>query len=231
MDMKTLARFVEPDHRVSGDRRESARNRGAGYAYLHCVVDDNSRFAHVELHPREDAETNARTLERALAELAELGLEPPEAVMTDRPVYTRSHHFREHLSSIGTRHPPYTPRWNGKIQAFINTLQVEWAYARLWESSGERARALSSSSLLQPVSAAQLARRPTSDKPGSQRPWAAHPVQTISFAIIAAERSHRTREMRHEGSSPDTFFTRWTLSFRESGHGQPRRRIAKRICA
>jgi transposase InsO family protein len=145
MDVKKLARFAEPGHRVTGDRREIARNRGAGYAYLHCVVDDHSRFAHVELHPREDAETNARTLERALAELAALGLEPPEAVMTDRAfVYTKSCRFRELLAGVGARHivtPPYTPRWNGKVEAFINTLQQEWAYVREWSSSGERALA------------------------------------------------------------------------------------------
>jgi transposase InsO family protein len=148
MDVKKLARFAEPGHRATGDRREIARNRGAGYDYLHCVVDDNSRFAHVELHPHEDAETNARTLERALAELAELGLGPPDAVMTDNAfVYTQSRRFRELLAAAGARHivtPPYTPRWNGKVEAFINTLQQEWAYARRWQSSGERARALSS---------------------------------------------------------------------------------------
>jgi transposase InsO family protein len=146
MDVKKLARFAEPGHRATGERREIARNRGAGYAYLHCIVDDNSRFAHVELHPREDAETNARTLERALAALAALGLEPPEAVMTDNAfVYTKSARFRAILAT-GARHivtPPYTPRWNGKVEAFINTLQQEWAYARRWQSSGERARALS----------------------------------------------------------------------------------------
>jgi transposase InsO family protein len=148
MDVKKLARFAEPGHRATGDRREIARNRGAGYDYLHCIVDDNSRFAHVELHPREDAETNARTLERALAELAALGLGPPEAVMTDRAfVYTQSRRFRALLARVGARHivtPPYTPRWNGKVEAFINTLQQEWAYARRWPNSGERARALSS---------------------------------------------------------------------------------------
>jgi transposase InsO family protein len=148
MDVKKLARFVEPGHRATGDRCEIGRKRGAGYAYLHCVVDDHSRFAHVELHPREDAETNARTLVRALAELAALGLQPPEAVMTDRAfVYTQSRRFRQLLAASGARHivtPPYTPRWNGKVEAFINTLQQEWAHARQWSSSSERARALAS---------------------------------------------------------------------------------------
>jgi transposase InsO family protein len=143
VDVKELARFQAPGHRATGDRRR--RSRRAGYDYLHCVVDDNSRFAHVELHPAQDAETCARVLERAVAELAELGLEP---VMTDNTLaYTRSRRFQEVLAAVDARHiviPPYTPRWNGKVEAFIKTLLREWAYVRSWRDSGERARALSS---------------------------------------------------------------------------------------
>ena len=49
------------------------------------------------------------------------------------------------LDSDGARHirtPPYTPRWNGKVERFIQTLQSEWAYGRTWPSSAQRARAL-----------------------------------------------------------------------------------------
>jgi transposase InsO family protein len=146
MDVKKLARFSVPGHRATGDRSEKERNRGVGYDYLHCVVDDNSRLAYVEMHAREDAETNARTLERALCFFRELGLDPPEAVMTDNAlVYRRSDRFREVLESVGARHiltPPYTPRWNGKAERFIQTLQNEWAYGRTWPSSSARARSL-----------------------------------------------------------------------------------------
>ena len=148
VDVKKLARFREPGHRASGDRRELPRNRGVGYDYLHCVLDDNSRFVHVELHPREDGATAARVLERALAELAERGLAPPQAVMSDNAfIYRHSRDFQAVLARSGARHittPPYTPRWNGKVERFIQTLQREWAYARTWQSSSERARALSS---------------------------------------------------------------------------------------
>jgi transposase InsO family protein len=146
VDVKKLPRFLEPGHRSTGDRRR--RSRQVGYQYLHCVLDDNSRFVHVEQHPREDAETCARVLERALAELADHGLQPPEAVMTDNAfVYTKSRRFREILATIDARHivtPPYTPRWNGKVERFIQTLQREWAYAHQWHTSTERARALPS---------------------------------------------------------------------------------------
>jgi transposase InsO family protein len=146
MDVKKLARFSVPGHRVTGDRRSRDLHRGIGYDHLHCVVDDHSRLAYVELHPREDADTNARTLERALACFAELGLEATEAVMTDNAmVYRNSRRFQALLARHQLRHirtPAYTPRWNGKVERFIQTLQNEWAYSRTWSNSSERARSL-----------------------------------------------------------------------------------------
>jgi transposase InsO family protein len=146
MDVKRLARFSEPGHAVTGERHD--RSRGAGWEYLHVVIDDHSRLAYVERHPRESAATNAATLERALAWFASLGLDSPEAVMTDNAmVYRHSRAFAAVLDAHGARHiltPPYTPRWNGKAERFIQTLQREWAYAHRWESSAERLRSLPS---------------------------------------------------------------------------------------
>jgi transposase InsO family protein len=145
IDVKRLARFERPGHAVTGHRRE--RNRKVGWAYLHVVVDDHSRYAHVEQHPREDAETNAGCLERAIAELRDLGLGPVEAVMSDNAKVYGSARFKGVIERAGARHiltPPYTPRWNGKAERFIRTLQEEWAYAHAWGSSTERARALRS---------------------------------------------------------------------------------------
>src|SRR5262245_8313499 len=146
IDVKKLARFSVPGHRVTGDPRTKDLHRGSGYDHLHCVVDDHSRIAYVELHSREDAATNVRTLERALVFFAELGLGPPEAVMTDNAmVYRNSRGFQALLSDHGIRHirtPAYTPRWNGKVERFIQTLQQEWAYSRSWPTSSARARSL-----------------------------------------------------------------------------------------
>jgi transposase InsO family protein len=147
MDVKKLGRFREPGHRVLGPTAKHDRSRGAGWDYLHVVVDDHTRLAYVELHPREDAHTNSATLERALRWFQELGLET-EAVMTDNAlVYRRSRDFKAVLDNAGLNHirtPSYTPRWNGKAERFIQTLQNEWAYAHSYQSSTARARTLPS---------------------------------------------------------------------------------------
>jgi transposase InsO family protein len=148
MDVKRLARFVAPGHRSEGRSAGYKRSEGAGWEFVHCVVDDHTRLAYVELHPRDSEQTNIACLERALRWFSEHGLSPPEAVMTDGAmVYRRSRRFRALVASTGARHivtPPYTPRWNGKVERFIQTLQNEWAYAHRWPSSSVRARSLRS---------------------------------------------------------------------------------------
>jgi transposase InsO family protein len=146
MDVKRLARFDRPGHWALG-RAEQHKTRGAGWVYLHVVIDDHSRYLYVEQHAREDAETNARTLERAIAHYAELGLASPQAVMTDNAKVYGSHRFQAVLAAAGARHitpPPYTPRWNGKAERVIRTLQDEWAYVHRWQNSHQRAQALRS---------------------------------------------------------------------------------------
>ena len=150
VDMARLARFDRPGHAVTGDRRrnQDAKREGVGYVWLHCVVDDHSRYAYVEERSDESAATAAAVLERAIAHFAELGLEPPEALMSDNALaYRRSLAFRAVLERHRLRHiliPPYTPRWNGKVERFIQTLKREWAYAHAWPSSTHRSRALAS---------------------------------------------------------------------------------------
>jgi transposase InsO family protein len=146
VDVARLARFDRPGHAVTGDRGD--RNRGAGYVYLHCVIDDRSRYAYVEQHRDQGGETAAAVLSRAIEHFASLGLEAPEAVMSDNAfAYRNSRAFKAVLEAHGARHiltPPYTPRWNGKVERFIQTLKQEWAFAHSWPSSARRSRALPS---------------------------------------------------------------------------------------
>jgi transposase InsO family protein len=146
MDTKRLQRFKAPGHWATGDR--AGRHRGAGYLYAHCVVDDHSRLAYVELHGADSGQAAATTLRRAAAWMRDQGAGPTEAVMTDNAfAYRHSGAFRAALSELGARHirtPPYTPRWNGKVERFIQTLDDEWAHGRVWPTSSQRDRGLAS---------------------------------------------------------------------------------------
>lgn len=150
VDIARLARFDRPGHAATGDRQTTGAEKraGVGYVYLHCVIDDHSRLAFVEQHRDQSGETAAAVLGRAIAHFVSLGIGAPEAVMTDNALaYRRSRAFTAVLERPGARHiltPPYTPRWNGKVERFIGTLKREWAYAHAWSSSAERSKALAS---------------------------------------------------------------------------------------
>ena len=148
IDTKQLARFERPGHFAHGDRSERHRSHGAGYIYAHCCVDDHTRIAYVELHPDQRGATCAAFLARAAAFMAQVGCGPTEAVMSDNAkAYTDSRVFLDVLARLGARQiliPPRTPRWNGKVERFIRTLDEEWAHGRIWDSSHQRARALGS---------------------------------------------------------------------------------------
>jgi transposase InsO family protein len=150
MDAKQLPRFDRPGHWAHGDRsRQPRRPTGSrGIEFAHVVVDDHSRLAYVEIHPHDRGDIAARVLERAAAWMREQGCGPVEAVMTDNAMaYRRSRQFADTLAELGARHiliPPRTPRWNGKAERFIRTLDEEWAHGRIWQTSTRRNRALAS---------------------------------------------------------------------------------------
>ena len=143
LDIKKLGRFDIEGHRITGDRRKGS-SRGAGWDFLHVCVDDASRLAYTEILPSERKEDTTAFLQRALAWLARHGVSV-ERVMTDNGSAYRSGLFRQAVADAGARHVrtrPYTPRTNGKAERFIQTSLREWAYARPYASSDQRARAI-----------------------------------------------------------------------------------------
>ena len=77
----------------------------------------------------------------AVAYYSSLGV-PIRRLLTDNGSCYRSRTFRRTGRRLGIRHrftPPYTPRTNGKAERFIQTALREWAYARSYLSSPQRA--------------------------------------------------------------------------------------------
>ena len=141
LDAKKLGRFWQIGKHVLGGKRQ---NPNAGWQHAHVAVDDHSRWAMVELRPHKDAESCTAFLASVINAYAEHGI-TIRRVITDNGAGYRSHRFQALLATHDIRHihtKPYTPRTNGKAEAFIRILQREWAYAYIYPSSNHRAQAL-----------------------------------------------------------------------------------------
>lgn len=147
MDVKRYPRFRRPGHAVTGDRtRTWADKRDAlGHDFFHAVVDDHTRLAYGELLADERAATVTAFTERALAWFSGHGI-LVRRVMTDGAMtYRRNRTLGELLAANGIRHivtPPYTPRWNGKVERFHQTMEREWAKGLRYRNSDARNQAL-----------------------------------------------------------------------------------------
>ena len=83
-------------------------------------------------------------LKAAVAYYATLGV-IVQRVMTDNGSCYRSGKFARACRRLGIKHiftKPYTPRTNGKAERFIQTSLREWAYARAYLNSKQRAHEL-----------------------------------------------------------------------------------------
>jgi len=146
MDVKRYPRFRRPGHAMTGDRRDKRqRTNPLGHDYFHAIVDDHSRLAYGELLGDETATTVTAFTERALAWVAGRGI-TVRRLMTDGAwSYTHNASLRTLLARHGIRHivtPPYTPRWNGKVERFHQTMEREWAKGLRYRNSTARNRAL-----------------------------------------------------------------------------------------
>ena len=141
-DIKRLVRIKRPSHRVTGDRRDSVK--GIGAEFLHIAIDDHSRIAFTAMYPDQTEASATHFLYSAIAWYARLGIGIQRILTDNGPCYT-AHNFQRHCRQIGLKHRrtrPYTPRTNGKAERFIQTALREWAYARTYQNSQERTKAL-----------------------------------------------------------------------------------------
>jgi transposase InsO family protein len=141
IDIKKLGRFDRTGHRITGRQTGIATSRASGWEFVHVCIDDASRIAFSKVMETERKACAVAFLEAAIAYYASLGI-TVERVMTDNGSCYRSKAFRNACKRLGLKHiftRPYTPRTNGKAERFIQTALREWAYARAYDTSQQRA--------------------------------------------------------------------------------------------
>jgi transposase InsO family protein len=150
MDVKKVGRIHDgggwkAHGREHGQTGAQKRAR-IGFDYLHSLVDDHSRLAYTEVLPDEKGTTCAAFLLRAAEHFAAHGITRIERVMTDNHIsYTRTRAVAEAMVALDARHVlirPHCPWQNGKVERYNRTLQIEWAYRRIYTSNTERTSAL-----------------------------------------------------------------------------------------
>src|SRR6202167_1764603 len=144
IDIKKLGKFNRIGHRITGDRTGQSKTRGIGWEYVHLAIDDHSRLAYSEILPDETRDSCLRFLFGALRFFRSLGVKV-ERVMTDNGSSFRSRRYAKALRRLRVKHlrtKPYTPKTNGKAERFVQTSLREWAYARAYDTSQQRAAEL-----------------------------------------------------------------------------------------
>jgi transposase InsO family protein len=147
MDVKRFARFTRPGHRLTGDRYRTGKEKSArvGWEFAHSIIDDHSRLAYTELLADEQAATVTAFLARALEFFDGHGITARRLQTDNHFSYSKNRSLRELLARHAIHHrfiPPRTPKRNGKVERYQQTLAREWAYGQRYRSSGARAAAL-----------------------------------------------------------------------------------------
>jgi transposase InsO family protein len=143
IDIKKLGRFVRPGHRITRDRQKG-ESRGAGHEFVHVAIDDASRLAFSQLRRDQKKESAIAFLKDTVAYYRSLGMKVT-GIMTDNGSCYRAKAFASMCSKLGLKHiftRPYRPQTNGKAERFIQTVLREWAYARAYDTSDQRAKDL-----------------------------------------------------------------------------------------
>jgi transposase InsO family protein len=144
IDIKKLGKFNRIGHRITNDRAGQSKTRGIGWEYVHLAIDDHSRLAYSEILPDEKRGSCLHFLFNALRFFRSLGVKV-ERIMTDNGSSFRSRRYAKALRRLKIKHlrtKPYTPKTNGKAERFVQTSLREWAYARAYETSEDRAAEL-----------------------------------------------------------------------------------------
>ncbi len=150
VDVKKLGRIPDGGgwrvwgRAAAGDTQDHKRQR-VGFDYVHSMVDDHTRLAYSEVLDDERVESCAGFLARAVAWFLERGVAVGEVITDNAFSYRHGRAWAATLEALGARQlfiKPHCPWQNGKVERFNRTLQIEWAYRRVYTSNDERRQAL-----------------------------------------------------------------------------------------
>ncbi len=122
IDTKRLGRFDRPGHRIT--RKRSFGSPRQGFEFVFVATDDASRAAFARIYRDERSDVAARFLNEAVAWFARRDVRV-ERAMTDNGSPFLGRAFRDACAALQIKHKrtrPYTPRTNGKVERFIQTL-------------------------------------------------------------------------------------------------------------
>ena len=150
MDVKKVGRIPDGGGWKAHGRQmgssSAAKKARIGYDYVHSLVDDHSRLAYSEILPDEKGSTCGAFLRRAATYFIDHGVPRIERVLTDNHFsYRHSNDVAAVITELGAKHKfirPHCPWQNGKVERFNRTLQIEWAYRRVFLSNDDRCAAL-----------------------------------------------------------------------------------------
>jgi len=149
MDVKKLGRIPEGGGWAALGREATVAHKHKkepiGFDYVHSVVDDHTRYAYSEVLDDEKGTTCAAFFLRAAAAFAAAGI-TIECLITDNHLsYRRSNDMKAATGVLGVKHifiRPMCPWQNGKAERYNRTIQIEWAYRRVFTSNTARTDAL-----------------------------------------------------------------------------------------
>jgi len=155
LDVKKVGRIPPGGGwRVHGRGSDADRARGlrghhrgakVGYTYLHSAVDGFTRMVYTEAHDDESAATAIAFLARARVFFAAHGITRITRIVTDNGSCYRAKNFTRSVLSFASKHKrikPYTPKHNGKVERYQQTMAREVLYADAYPSEEARRRQL-----------------------------------------------------------------------------------------
>src|SRR6266481_3002914 len=135
---KTVAKWVK---RFRAEGVDGLRDRSSR---PHSLPSQTAPATYSVILPDEKRRSCLRFLFNALRFFRAHGVKV-QRVMTDNGVSFRSRRYAKALRLLKIKHlrtKPYTPKTNGKAERFVQTSLREWAYARAYLTSDDRARHL-----------------------------------------------------------------------------------------